>query len=226
MKQVNAKHVNKMLRAETSVLYGPTSQQVRLEWITSVGGTYNAPHNVYVGATETLNVSDNVAAIFGSFKSDQRERINLNGQTLDIDQLGFWYFDNSLNLSEKTKLLVLHRNKDKYHTGAGSSSGSVWTPDDAPGFTADEWISYWLVFSDRRFKITDNDETTVTVDLNSGVPDNLQALPASGTAEILGLVEWYPVRRDLGFLGGAISPIGLETIFQSVFCSRIPIVGR
>lgn len=227
MKRVSAKHVTNVHQAELSMLYGPSSQRVRLEWVTSIGGTLNKPHNKYVGATETLHISNNVAGIWGPVMRDQRERVRMEGQAIDIDQLGFWYFDNSLSLAEKTNLLILHCLKDKYHSSNGTGSASVWTPDEDPEFTADEWISYWLVFSDRRFKITDNDTTTVTVDLTSGIPSSLQELPETSTAaEIMALIEWHPVRQKPELPGGALSPMGQETILQSVFCSRIPIVGR
>ncbi len=227
MRKVSSKHVARVLKGEVATLYGHSSQRCRLEWITSTGGALNKPHNKMVGAIDTLNVSDNVAGIWGPVMRDQREKVNLDGQVFNIDQLGFWYFPNSLNLAGLTDLLILQRNTDKYYTEAGIGAGSVWTPDEVPVFTADEWISYWLVFSDRRFKITDNDVTTVTVDLTSGVPSSKRTLPTSSTtAEILGLVEWYPVRRGLGFEGGAISPLSSQTIFKSIFVSRTPVVGR
>jgi len=180
-----------------------------------------------VGKTDTLVVSDNIAGIWGPVMRDQREKIDLDGQMINIDQLGFWFFPNSLNLAGLDDLLILQRNKDKYYTAPGTGAAAVWTPDDAPSFTENEWISFWLVFSDRRFKIIDNDTTTITVDLTTGVPGSKQTLPvASTTAEILALIEWYPIRRDLGVNGGAMSPLASQTIFQSIFVSRIPVVGR
>ncbi len=224
--RVSSKHVVKILKGEAALLYAPSSQRCRLEWITSTGGTLNAPHNVMVDKTDTLNVSDDVAGIWGPAMRDQREKIIFENQTLSIDQLGYWYFPDSLNLAGLTNLLILQRNKDKYYTGAGTGAAAIWTPATAPEFTADEWISYWLVFSDRRFKITDNDTTTITVDLTSGVPEGKQALPGSTTAEIIGLVEWYPVRQALGFDSGSMSPMGSQTLLQSIFVSRIPVTGR
>jgi len=225
--RVSSKHVNKVLKSEISTLYGASSQRCRLEWITSTGGTLNKPHNLMVGKTDTLVVSDNIAGIWGPVMRDQREKIDLDGQMINIDQLGFWFFPNSLNLAGLDDLLILQRNKDKYYTAPGTGAAAVWTPDDAPSFTENEWISFWLVFSDRRFKIIDNDTTTITVDLTTGVPGSKQTLPvASTTAEILALIEWYPIRRDLGVNGGAMSPLASQTIFQSIFVSRIPVVGR
>ena len=225
--RVSSKHVAKILKSEAALLYGHSSQRCRLEWITSTGGVLNAPHNTMVGKTDTLNVSDNVAGIWGPAQRDQREKPILKDQTISIDQLGYWYFPNSLNLAGLTDLLILQRNKDKYYTGLGTGAAAVWTPDIDPEFTSNEWISYWLTFSDRRFKITGNDTTTVTVDLTSGVPGSAQTLPTESTSsEILRLVEWYPVRRGLGIDGGAMSPMGSQTLLQSILVSRIPVVGR
>lgn len=227
MDKISSRHVKKMLKQETAVLYGPTSQRVRLEWRTETGGTLNKPHNIYVGATITVNVLDNVVAIFGSFKSDQRERINLDRLALSIDQLGFWYFANNLQLADKNNLLILQHIKDKYYSGNGTGSGSVWTPDTDPSWTADEWIGRWLVFPDRRFKITDNGTESLTADLTSDPKDGGNILPTSSTqGKIMGLAEWYPVRNNLALQAGAIAPLETEMIFQAVFCSRIPIAGR
>ena len=225
--KVSSKHVNKVLKAETATLYGKGSQKFRLEWITSTGGSLNRPHNVMVGKTDTLHISDNVSGIWGPVMRDQREKVDLDGQMINIDQLGFCFFPNSLNLAGLQDLLILQRITDQYYTGDGIGAGSVWTPDGAPSFTLNEWISYWLVFSDRRFRITGNDEGTITVDLTKGIPSGKQTLPTgSTTAEILGFIEWYPVRRDFGFIGGAMSPLNTQTIMQSIFVSRIPVVGR
>ena len=214
-----------MLKRENAVLYGPTSHRVRLEWASETGGILNAPHNIMVGATETVNIQNDVAALWGPVMRDQREKTRLEGLGLDIDQLGFWYFANDLNLADKDKLIILHLLKDKYYVGDGTGVSAVWTPDDAPSWTADEWISYWLVFSDKRYKITDNSTTAVTVDLATDPGGN--ALPAASTeAKIMKLIKWHPVRQDLGLSAGALSPMHESLIFQAVFSSRIPIVGR
>ncbi len=227
MPKVSAKHVSKVLKAETSLLYGQSSQRCRLEWITSTGGVLNEPRNLMVGKTDTLVVSADVAGIWGPVMRDQRERVNLDGAMISIDQLGFWYFPHSLNLANKDDLIILQKNKDRYYTGAGVGASAVWTPDTAPTWTVDEWIKHWLLFSDRRFRVTSNTTAAVTVDLTTGVPTDLQTLPTDSTSgELIGLAEWYPVRKDLGFAGGALSPLGAGTIFQSIFCSRIPVVGR
>lgn len=225
MNRISSRHVKSMLKQEAAILYGPTSSRVRLEWVTEAGGTLNQPHNIMVDATETVNILDNVAALWGPVMRDQREKTRLEGLSLDIDQLGFWYFANDLNLADRDKLLILHRLKDKYYAGAGTGAAAIWTPDEAPSWTADEWIGYWLVFSDRKYKITDNSTTAVTVDLSTDPGSN--ALPIlSAEAEIMKLIKWYPIRQDLGVPAGALSPIFEENIFQSIFCSRIPIVGR
>ena len=227
MIQVSAKHVSKVLKGEVSALYGVSSQRCRLEWVTVSGGVLNSPHNINVGETKTLQVNEDVAGIWSPVMRDQRERVKFEDQVVMVDQLGFWYFANDLNLAGLQEILILQKFKDKYYTAAGTPASAVWTPTEAPSWSVDEWISYWLVFSDRRFKITSNTTTAITVDLTSGIPASKQSLPAgSNTGEIMGLVEWYPVRRDLGIEGGALSPLNAETIFQSVFVSRIPVTGR
>lgn len=203
------------------MLYGHSSELFRLEWVTETGGTLNVSHNEYVGATKTTQVDLNIPGIWGPVMRDQRERIDIDGMMVSIDQLGFIYFANDLNLAGKDKLVILQHVKDKYYSGAGVGAAAVWTPDTAPAWTVDEWISYWLVFTDRRFKITDNDAGTLTIDLGSGT------LPTSSTsAEIMRLIEWHPVRRDLGVAAGALSPLNERLIFQSVFVSRIPVTGQ
>ncbi len=141
--------------------------------------------------------------------------------------LGFLFFDHSLVLAGKENLLILQKGQDKYFTGAGVDAASVWTPAVDPEWTANEWVSYWLVFSDRRFRIVSNTTTALTVDLATGPSQQTTTLPSgSNTGEIMRLIEWYPVRKDLGIDGGALSPMNTNTIFQSVFVSRIPVTGR
>ncbi len=223
--RVKTSHVSKMLKAEISAIHGHSSGLFRLEWITQAGGTLNAPHNELLGATDTVNIENDVAGMWAPVMRDQRERISLDGNMISIDQLGFVYFANDLNLQGRDKLLILQQVKDKYYSGAGTGSESVWTPGTAPAWTADEWITYWLIFSDRRFKITDNAAGNLTVDLTS--EPGGQSLPTSSTnAEIMRLIEWHPVRRDLGVAAGALSPLNEQMIFQAVFVSRIPIVGQ
>lgn len=225
MNRISSRHVKGMLKRETAVLYGPTSHRVRLEWMTETGGTLNEPHGIMEEATETVNIQNNIPALWGPVMRDQREKTQLEGLALDIDQLGFWYFANDLNLADKDKLLILHLLKDKYYVGDGTGAGSIWTPDEDPSWTADEWIGYWLVFSDKRYKITNNSTTAVTVDLNSDPGSN--ALPALSTeSEIMKLIKWHPIRQGLDVVAGALSPMAEENIFQSIFVSRIPAVGR
>ena len=219
--KVPSKHIDRMFKREKSLLYGHSSELFRLEWVTSTGGTLNVPHDAYVGATEMIQVEADVSGIWGPVMRDQRERIDLDGLMVSIDQLGFVYFDNNLNLQGRDKLMILQNVTDKVYSGAGVGAASVWTPGTAPAWTVDEWITYWLIFSDRRFKITGNAVGDVTVDLNGGT------LPTESTsAKIMRLIEWYPVRADLGVAAGAVSPINDQLIFQSIFVSRIPITGR
>ena len=225
--RVSSKHVAKMLKTEISAIYGHSSGLCRLEWITQTGGSLNVPHDELVGATDAVNIENDVAGMWGPVMRDQRERVSIDGNMISIDQLGFVYFANDLNLQGRDKLVILQHVKDKYYTGAGTGAGSVWTPGTAPAWTADEWITYWLVFSDRRFKITDNAAGNVTVDLTSEHEIANQSLPASSTtAEIMRFVEWHPVRADPGVVAGALSPLNEQVIFQSVFVSRIPITGQ
>jgi len=225
--KVSSRHVAKMLKAEFSAIYGHSSCRFRLEWITQTGGTLNVPHDELVDATDAVNIENDVAGMWGPVMRDQREKISIDGNMISVDQLGFVYFANDLNLQGRDNLVILQHVKDKYYIGAGTGAASVWTPDAAPGWTADEWITYWLVFSDRRFKITDNAAGNVTVDLTSEHEIANRSLPASSTtAEIMQLIEWHPVRRDPGVVAGALSPLNEQMIFQSVFVSRIPIVGQ
>jgi hypothetical protein len=225
MKKVSAKHVNTVLKREFSALHSTSSSDCRLEWITIAGGVYNEPHDTYTGATETVNIDTAVTGMWSPVMRDQRERIDLEEQTLSIDQLGFWFFSNGLNLSSRNDLVILQKDKEKYHSGSGTGAAAIWTLDVDPEFDDDEWLEHWLVFADRRFKIIDNNGTSVTVDLTSGIGGS--TLPAGPvTGEIMGLVEWYPVRRDLGFSAGVLSPINSRQMFQSIFCSRIPVTGR
>ncbi len=219
--RVKSSHVNKMLKAEVSALYGHSSGLFRLEWVTETGGTLNVPHDESVGSTKTTQVQTDVPGIWGPVMRDQREQIRVDGMMISIDQLGFVYFANDLNLQGKDQLVILEHVKDKYYSGAGTGAAAVWTPNTPPAWTADEWITYWLVFSDQRFKITDNAAGNVTVDLVGNT------LPTSSTtAEIMRLIEWYPVRRDLGVVAGAIAPLNEQVIFQPIFVSRIPIAGQ
>lgn len=225
--RVSSKHVGKMLKAEIAAIQGHSSGLFRLEWVTKTGGTLNVPHNEPVGATVSVNIESDVPGIWGPVMRDQRERISIDGNMISIDQLGFVYLSNDLNLQGRDELLILQHVKDKYFTGAGTGAAAVWTPDDAPAWTADEWITYWLVFSDRRFKITDNAAGNLTVDLTTEREIANQSLPApSTTAEIMQFVEWHPVRQDPGVVAGALSPLNEQVIFQSVFVSRIPIAGQ
>ncbi len=223
--RVKSSHVAKMLKAETAAIYGHSSGLFRLEWITQAGGALNVPHNEKVGATDTTNIMADVPGIWGPVMRDQRERISVDGNMISIDQFGFVYFANDLNLQGKNNLVIHEHVKDPSYTGAGTGAAAIWTPDEAPGWTADEWITYWLVFSDRRFKIADNAVGNLTVTLASE-PNGL-ALPVAPTsAAIMRLIEWHPVRRDLGVAAGALSPMNEQMIFQSVFVSRIPITGQ
>lgn len=220
MRNVPAKHIQAYLKQEVATLYGGTSQLVRLEWETETGGALNAAHGKNTGATKVTHILDNVQAMWGPVQENQRERIKLEGLALNIDQNGFWYFDNARNLAAKPKMVILHRLKDKFYSGLGTGALAVWTPDVAPGWTVDEWAGYDLVFSDRRFKVLSNTTTALTVTLDGGT------LPAgSTTGEVLKLVEWYPVRESLDVLGGSFAPMGLESIFQSVYCQRMSTVG-
>ena len=223
--KVSSAHVSKMLKTEISAIYGHSSGLFRLEWITQSGGTLNVPHDELLGATDTVNIENDVSGMWAPVMRDQRERISIDGNMISIDQLGFVYFANDLNLQGRDKLIILQHVKDKYYSGAGTGAAAVWTPGTAPAWTAEEWITYWLVFSDRRFKVTDNAAGNLTVDLAS--EPGGQALPTSSTsAEIMRLIGWHPIRQDSGVVEGALSQMNEQVIFQSVFVSRIPITGQ
>lgn len=209
-----------MRNIEAASLYGVSSQLVRLEWITETGGTFIASRNAYEGATPTINVLDNIAAIWGSVQRDQREKLSLEEQSMAIDQQGYWYFDNALNLTGKPNLIILHRVMDELYSGDGTDASDVWTPDDDPSWTTNQWRGYWLVFPTSRFKILSNDGISVTVDFDGGT------LPAGSTAgEILTFIKWKPYRNDLSNPGGSLSPLGQEGVFQSLLCTRLGIIG-
>jgi len=217
---IKSQHINKMRNIEAASIYGVGSQLVRLEWITETGGTFVPSRNAYEGSTKVTNVLDNVAAIWGPVQRDQREKVSLQEQAMAIDQQGYWYFDNSLNLTGKPNLIILHRMMDELYSGDGTDASDVWTPDDDPSWTVNQWRGYWLVFAASRFKILSNDATSVTVDLNDGI------LPVGSTAgEILTFVKWDPDRDDLSNPGGSLSPIGQEDVFQSLLCTRLGIIG-
>lgn len=212
--------INKMNNLEAESLYGGSSQIVRLEWITKTGGTPNPAYGVNEGATPTTNVLDNVAAIWGPVQRDQKEKTTISEETLSIDQQGFWYFANDLNLTGKPDLLILNRKMDKAYSGDGTSAAAIWTPDTAPAWTVNEWTGYWLVFPTSRFKILSNTVSALTVDLDG------ETLPVgSNTGEILTFVKWKPTRDDLSTPGGSLSPLGQEGIYQSILCNRLGIIG-
>jgi len=223
--RVKSSHVNKLLKVETSALYGHSSGLFRLEWITQTGGTLNIPHNERPDATDLTNIMADVPGIWGPVMRDQRERISVDGNMISIDQFGFVYFANDLNLQGKDNLIIYEHVKDPSHTGAGTGAAAIWTPGEAPGWTADEWITYWLVFSDRRFKIADNAVDNLTVTLASE-PNGLGLPTDSTSAAIMRLIDWHSVRRDLGVVAGSLAPINEQMIFQSIFVSRIPIAGQ
>ena len=194
--RVKSSHVNKLLKVETSALHGHSSGSFRLEWITQTGGDLNVPHNELVGATDMINISADIPGIWGPVMRDQRERINVDGNMISIDQFGFVYFANDLNLQGKNNLVIYEHVKDPSYTGAGTGAAAIWTPDG---------------------------HLTVTL---ASEPNGL-ALPTDSTsAAIMRLIEWHPVRRDLGLAAGALAPINEQMIFQSIFVSRIPIAGQ
>ena len=217
---IRSQHINKMNNLEAAAINSPSSQLVRLEWITEVGGTYLESQRVFEGATLTTNVLDNIPAIWGPVQRDQREKTRIFDQTISIDQQAYWYFDNAQNLSYLDKLMILQRVMDLLFSGDGTAAAAVWTPDAVQAWIVNQWKGYWLVFPTTRFKILSNDATSVTVDLDGGT------LPVGSTAgEILTFVKWRAVKDDLSNPGGSMSPLGQEGIFQSVLCTRLGTVG-
>ena len=215
---IKSRHINKIRSIEIAALNGPSSQDVRLEWVTISGGTYNAPNDVYVEATKSVNILD-VRAIWGP-ESDDEEKSSLDENKMEINQNGYWYFSKTLDLSNTPELVILHKVKDTYYKAAGTTLADVWTPNTAPTWSVNQWQGYWLVFPDSRFKILNNDTTSITVDLDGG------ALPVgSNIGEILRLVVWNPIRDDLSVPGGVTSPLGGELTFQSIYSSRQDLIG-
>ena len=221
--------VNRAVRQEQAMLHGPTSQLVWLEHITRSGGALNQSHNKMVGATETKNVIQDVPAIIGGpdGRMRHREDDDLSASLLNIDQEAVWYFANDRQLSTFTNLVIVQFLKDKLYSGAGTGSSTIWTPGTNPAWTDDEWIDYWLLLGTDRFRVTDNDGTTVTVDLSGGTADPGDvALPTSSTSgEMVRAIEWFPIVTDIGGPLGQIAPLGRESVLQPIHCSRIARVG-
>lgn len=219
MSLIKSRHISKVRSVEIAALNGPASQNIRLEWITESGGTHNAPNDTNEGAVKTTHVLD-VPAIWGPVNTDQKEKTRLDQNNMSIDQVGFWYFSKTLDLADKKELVVIHKVKDTYFSGAGTTAAAIWTPDVAPSWTIDQWKGHWILFGDNRFKVLSNTDSALTVDLDGG------ALPVgSNVGSIYILVIWNPVRDGLGLPSGATSPLGDELVLQSVYCSRQELIG-
>ncbi|GEM_PF-4365788 len=208
--------ITRMKQEADKTLYSALGQLVRIEWQTQSGGIYKNPFEVYVGGTLTKNVLDTVALISSIRDSELKlmdsEIVRANPAIIKLRT--------NVNLKNHPNFRIIQKIKDEYWTGAGTGAGSVWTPDSAPNWTADQWRGFWLWFSDKRFEVLSNTATALTVNLAG------DTLPASSTTgEIMSVKEWYPVFNQPTLGGGVRSAAGTHQLLQSVLCTEIPIRG-
>jgi len=198
-------------------LYSAAGQKIRIEWITESGGSAKAAWGIdHDGGSETENMLDTRCLI----SNLKRSQFDLLDKAIVERKPVLIRLETDVNLKTRPNFVIVQRLDTKYWTGNGVGSGAIWTPDSPPGWTADAWTSFWLWFSDKRFEITSNTTTALTVDLDG------KTLPASSTSsEIVAVKEWYPILNIPDLADGMDQPLGDSQLSQALICTKLPYVG-
>ena len=215
------------------MIYSGEAQIIRLEWF----GTDTSEGTVYVarsgGSIDTLTTG------YNKYFRDTPQTIedaswylytedNISAYIHIVDEFDTRQFDNqkivigdtliymktSLNLYKRDKLRVVHLLDTEKITGTGTGSGSNWL-DESASWDTNKYKGFWLVFSDRRFLITANTGTQLTVNLDG------YTLPASGSYTIQPCIEYSTKIINPDLADGLSVPLGDEIPFQVLVCERI-----
>lgn len=216
MIEVSHLTLKRLRQKAIETLYSSLGQNVRIEWVTRSGGTYNDAWDITEGGTPSDNILDTVAIISGL----EEPQLQLLDKSIIDASPALLFLETDINLKNRPNFIIAQKIETEYWKGDGTGASTVWTPDSPPSWTADEWIGFSLWFSDRRFEITDNDTTTLTVDLDGGT------LPTSSTeAEIVSIQEWFPSLNAPDLADGMVSPLGDSQLLQSLLITKIPVRG-
>jgi len=208
-----------MLNIALDRLYSAQGARVRVEWITETGGVAKSNWEFSTGTTETVNRDDTRAWILPLSRPDMKV---LDADIVEYNPAMIW-LDFNINLFNRQNFTLVHKIiTGQYHKANGTGTSTTWTPDTTPDdWTGDQWIGYYLWFSDKRFKITDNSTTALTVTLAG------KTLPATSTeGEIVGCQEWYPVFNKLAVDQALVQPHGEGMLLQKLLCTQIPYRGQ
>ncbi|MDD5539912.1 MAG: hypothetical protein PHG61_04380 [Candidatus Marinimicrobia bacterium] len=220
-----------------NMVYSAEACIVRLEWFgdtTDLGDTYlqrtggsadtlTTGHDDLYGTTPQtisgkgwyLYTEKNIPAYIHILNKFDLEKID-NAQIVEGDVVISMATDKYL--SGLPKLRIVHCFNTNKVTGTGTGSGAMWTMATA-AWTKNQYVNYWLVFDDRRFRIISNTAITLTVDLAHF------ALPDSGSFTIQSLIEYYPKFEEPSLAAGMDLPLGNDLPLQTLICSRQALTG-
>lgn len=213
---ISENNIRKMRIRADATMHGAMAQNIRLEWITKVGGTPNVAYDVVEGGTDNLNIFDTKAIIT---HIDDNRLLEL-GMTLTDADFFFINIDTDINLKTKPNFRIIQKIDTEYYQGNGTGASAVWTPGVAPSWIVNQWVGYWLWFSNRRFLIISNTATALTVTLGN------YTLPIESTSgEIVSVKEYKPINDAPALSDGMRTALGSGLLFQTVICTTTGSVG-
>jgi len=195
------------------MLQSSVATDIRIEWKTTSGGTTDVVYDIVDSGTDTRNVLDTKGVL------EWVDRVNTDRveNAIAHHRDAIWMINTDVNLKNRENFIIAQKIKDEYEDGSGAGSGSAWTV--SASWTTDQWKGFWLVFSDKRFLITSNTATVLTVDLDG------DTLPASDDYEIMAIKEWYPIDNVPGLEDNMSANIGNFNLLQGIYCTQIPMQG-
>ena len=216
---ISKRDLEVMRKVANSDMYSPLAQSIRIEWETISGGVLKESFQIYEGGTKTEYVQD-VQAIISSIDSDRSNIQQLDSTILTFNP-AIVKIETDINLRNSPNFIIAQKlTTEEWGTKAGIGAAAVWTPEDDPNWTIDQWKGHWLWFSDRRFEIVSNIAIAVTVELRD------QALPTALTnADIIEVQEWFPVMNNPSLSDGLRTTLGNEQLWQTILCTQLPVPG-
>ena len=208
-----------MRKVANKDMYSPLAQSVRIEWETISGGVLKESFQIYEGGTKTEHVQDTQAIII-SIDPNRSNIKQLDSAILTFNPV-IIKIETDINLKNSPNFIIAQKlTTEEWGTRSGIGASAVWTPEDVPNWTVDQYKGHWLWFSDRRFEIISNTAIAVTVELRD------QVLPTALTgADIIEVQEWFPVMNNPSLSDGLRTTLGTEQLWQTILCTQLPVPG-
>jgi hypothetical protein len=217
----------------TDILYAGDSQLVRLEWLSQTAGESSVYAEKAGGSADVLTTG------YNPYFDETPQTISGNkiylytetGVPANIHIADDWdvkAYDNqklmvgdaiimlatSVNLAKRDRVMIVHCLDTEKVSGTGTGSSATWT-DTSASWTTNQYKGMYLIFSDRRFLITANTATTLTVNLDGFT------LPSSGSYTIQACVVWKSKYPNPSLGDGLDEALGDDMGAQTIVCERV-----